>query len=194
MKNLMIAMVLATALLFSGCTATLPPKVAISDSYSLLGVKTYSLALASDKVNLDPSLGPVFLENYCSALESTIKISMQQTLPEYQFTVQGKPDLLVDITLETLQGGSAAARFWIGYGAGRTVSTAYVRIIRDESLIAEGRITETTAFVNVMSGNYENDQALMQDAPLLARKIVKFVSDPHSIIPKETGSAGNGPF
>jgi len=37
---------------------------------------------------------------------------------------------------------------------------------------------ETTTLTNLMTGTYSNEDALMQDVPLLARKIAEFVNDP----------------
>jgi hypothetical protein len=110
-------------------------------------------------------------------LEGSIKLSLQKTNPEFQYTNTGS-NLNIDVTLEELHGGSAAARFWIGFGAGRTVSTAYVRVLKGQELVAEGRITETTTLTNLITGNYSNEDALMQDVPQLARKIAEFVNDP----------------
>ncbi len=83
-----------------------------------------------------------------------------------------------DVTLEELHGGSAAARFWVGFGAGRTVSTVYVKVLKGQELMAEGRITETTTLTNVLTGTYSNEDSLMQDVLLVARKIAEFVNDP----------------
>lgn len=171
--------VISMLLLFSGCTATLPPKSVISEQFSLLGVSSYRLSLTSEGVMLDPAFNKIFLNNYCTALESNIRIAMQSQAPEYKYiNSQEAADLDIDVTLESLQGGNADLRFWIGLGAGATVSTAYVRVTKGKIQIAEGRITEMTTLVNIISGNYDNDQAVLQDVPRLARKIAEFVTSP----------------
>lgn len=185
--------VLAFSVLVGGCTTALPPKAIVSDDYSLLGVESYSLTLSGEGVDLDPSLGAEFLANYLLALEGNLRVAMCSRAPEYRYAARDDADLSIDVSLETLQGGSAAARFWIGYGAGQTVSTVYVRIRRDGRLVAEGRVTETTSLVDIWSGNYANDQAIMQDCPRLAQAVVEFVSGPRAATPRtnaqETGRA-----
>jgi hypothetical protein len=175
MKNKSIICI--TTLFLIGCTATLPQKAEISRSYSLQGLKTYILKLNCEKANVDTSFSKSFASSYCQMLEGSIKLSLQKTNPEFQDT-KTVSDLNIDVILEELHGGSAAARFWIGFGAGRTVSTAYVRVLKGQELVAEGRITETTTLTNLITGNYSNEDALMQDVPQLARKIAEFVNDP----------------
>lgn len=170
--------VIFIAILFLiGCTATLPRKTEIRSQYSLHDLKSYTLKLNSEKANVDPSFNKSFAGSYCQMLEGSIKLSLQKTNPEFQYST-GNSDLLIDVTLEELHGGSAAARFWIGFGAGRTVSTVYVRVLKGQELMAESRITETTTMTNLVTGNYSNEDALMQDVPQLARKITEFVNDP----------------
>jgi hypothetical protein len=172
-----ISFICISILFLMGCTATLPPKVEISGSYSLQGLKSYALKLNCEKANIDPSFKKSFASSYCQMLEGSIKLSLQKTNPEFQYT-NTSSELDINVTLEELHGGSAAARFWIGFGAGRTVSTVYVKVLKGQELIAEGRITETTTLTNLMTGTYSNEDALMQDVPLVARKIAEFVNDP----------------
>jgi len=173
-----IKSIMCIAILFLiGCTATLPQKADVSSSYSLQGLKSYALKLNSEKTNIDPSLSKSFTSSYCQMLEGSIKLSLQKTNPEFQYIDAGS-DLNIDVILEELHGGSAAARFWIGFGAGRTVSTVYVKVLKGQELIAEGRITETTTLTNLVTGNYSNEDALIQDVPQLSRKIAEFVNDP----------------
>ena len=171
------SLICISILFLIGCMATLPPKMEINSSYSLQGLKSYALKLNCENVKIDPSFNPSFASSYCQMLEGSIKLTLQKTNPEFQYT-NASSDLNIDVTLEELHGGSAAARFWIGFGAGRSVSTVYVKVLKGRELIAEGRITETTTLTNVMSGNYSNEDAVMQDVPLVARKIAGFVSDP----------------
>ncbi len=164
-------------LFLTGCAATLPPKAEMSPSYSLQGLKFYDLNLNCEKAKVDESFNKSFASSYCQMLEGSIKLSLQKTNPDFQYS-KTSPELGLDVTLEQIHGGSAAARFWIGFGAGRTVSTVYVKVFKKQELIAEGRITETTTLTNLMSGNYSNEDALMQDVPLVARKIADFVNNP----------------
>jgi hypothetical protein len=171
------SVIFISILFLIGCTATLPQKTELSRSYSLHGLKSYTLKLNSEKANVDPSFNKSFASSYCQMLEGSIKLSLQKTNPEFQYT-NTNSDLHIDVTLEELHGGSAAARFWIGFGAGRTVSTVYVMVLKGQELMAESRITETTTLTDIIKGNYSNEDALMQDVPLLARKIAEFVNDP----------------
>ena len=168
--------VIFIAMLFLfGCTATLPQKVEISPTYSLQGLKLYTLKLDCEKANLDPSFNKSFASTYCHMLDSNIKLTLQKSNPEFRFAPSNS-DLNIEVTLEELHGGSAAARFWVGFGAGRTVSTVYVRILKGQELQAEGRVTETTAFTYVIADS--NEDAVLQDIPRVARKVAEFVNDP----------------
>jgi len=89
-----------------------------------------------------------------------------------------EPDLIVDIKLEEVRGGSAATRFLIGFGAGRSVTPVYVKILRNQQIIAEGRNTETTTMPDIVGGTYSNKDAILQDAPRVAKKIADFVVNP----------------
>ena len=159
-----------------GCASTLPSKNIVTKSYSLIGVKTYSINLTCNRAevtNLDRS----FLEGYCQALEGSTKMTLRKKLPEIRYEKEN-PDLIIKGDLERIHGGSGAARFWIGFGAGRSITTLYVKIYKGQDLMAERRITETTTLMNLMSGNYSNEDAIIQDAPLVARKVADFISDP----------------
>ena len=89
-----------------------------------------------------------------------------------------EPDLMVNTKLEEVRGGSAATRFLIGFGAGRSVTTVYVKILRNQQIIAEGRITETTTMSDILGGTYTNEGSILQDAPRVANKIADFVVNP----------------
>lgn len=177
MKKISIVVMLLASVLFVGCASTLPPKIAVNSNYSLLGVKTCVVKAQCDKVSLDPSLNKSFAANYCQMLEGAVKMELSKTNPDFQYGPAGG-DLNIDITLEALHGGSAAARMLVGFGAGRSVSTVFIRISRGEEIIAETRITETTTMPNITSNNWTNEDALMQDVPAVAKNIAAFVSDP----------------
>lgn len=172
-------LILIFCLLFlaSGCASTLPAKIDVKSNYSLLGVKSCVIKAQCDKVSLDPSLNKSFAANYCQMLEGAVKMELSRTNRDFQYVPAGG-DLNVDIVLEVLDGGSAAARFWVGFGAGRSVSTVFVRISRGMETLAEARITETTTMPNVVTNQWTNEDALMQDVPLVARNVAAFVNDP----------------
>jgi len=58
------------------------------------------------------------------------------------------------------------------------VTPVYVKILRNQQIIAEGRITETTTMPDLIGGTYSNEDAILQDAPRVANKIADFVVNP----------------
>ena len=177
MKKISILIALLSSMVFIGCTSTLPDKITISNNYSLANVKTYVIKTQYDKGDVDPNLPKTFAANYCEMLEGAVKMALLKTNPEFKH-VPGGGDLNITIALESLHGGSAAARALVGFGAGRSVSTVYVTISKGAESIAEARITETTTMPNIQTSNWTNEDALMQDIPAVAKKIAAFVSDP----------------
>jgi hypothetical protein len=172
-----LATLFVSIIIFAGCTATLPPKSDVSSSYSVVGLKSYSLKTNCEQANVDPAFNKTFLSGYCEMLQGSTKLALQKVNPALKYT-DANSDMNIDVQLEELHGGNAAARFWIGFGAGRSVSTVFVKVFKGPELMSESRITETTTLTNLMTGTYENEDALMQDVPLLAKKIAEFVNDP----------------
>jgi len=158
-----------------GCTATLPTKGNVDPSYSLVGVKTVSIQTHCDEA-LIVDLDSAFQDGYCEALAANIKIAIKRKLRVA--TTEIEPDLVVNTKLEEVRGGSAAARFLIGFGAGRSVTTVYVKILRNQQIIAEGRITETTTMPDMVGGSLSNEDVILVDAPRVANKIADFVVNP----------------
>ena len=182
-SNLLRIAVLGIALtLATGCTATLPAKVKFDPSYSLEGVKTVSIQThCEDALIVD--VDPAFKDGYCDALTANIKLAIKRKMRVT--TTENEPDLMVDTKLEEIRGGSAAARFWVGFGAGRSVTTVYVKIIRNQHIIAESRITETTTMPDVVGGSFSNEDAILRDAHLVANKVANFVVNPKNEGAKE---------
>jgi hypothetical protein len=167
----------ALLLILNGCASTLPDKVDVSKSYSLQGVKTYTLKTTCGDTQIS-NLDKAILPDYCQTLESNIKIALRDTNSEFRYELNS-PDLSIDVNLEVLNGGSAAARFWVGFGAGRSITTVYIKVLKSGNIIAEGRITETTTMPNLQTG-ISNESAILQDVPLIAKRIAAFVNDPLS--------------
>ena len=158
------------------CAATLPDKGAIKNNYSIADVKTFSSTLNCENTKVT-RVSPNFVQDYCQVLQSNIKMALKRENPNFQFE-ENSPDLKIKTILEQIHGGSAAARFWLGFGAGRSITTIHVTVEKNDKIIAERWITETTTFTNLMTGTYANEDAILQDAPLIARKIAEFVKDP----------------
>jgi hypothetical protein len=87
-------------------------------------------------------------------------------------------DMDIKITLEQMLGGNAAARFLVGLGAGRSVITTYVDIVRDGRIIAEGRLVETSTMPNIVGNAWANEELIRQDIGIIAGKIADFVVNP----------------
>ncbi len=175
MRRLILLCIALT--LAMGCTATLPVKVEVDSSYSLVGVKTVSIQTHCDEAII-VDIEPGFKDGYCETLASNIKLAIKMKLRVTHTEIE--PDLIVDTKLEEVRGGSAATRFLIGFGAGRSVTTVYVKILRNQQIIAEGRITETTTMPDILGGTYTNEGSILQDAPRVANKIAEFVVNPRN--------------
>ncbi|OPY88220.1 MAG: hypothetical protein A4E71_00595 [Smithella sp. PtaU1.Bin162] len=186
-KNILI---LLSVILIMGCTATLPQKMEISKNYSLLGAKSYSLKIDNSKANIDPNLNKNFLSGYTQLLESNVKMALLKIAPELNY-INDNSDISIEINIEEIHGGSAAARFWVGFGAGRSVSTVFVKVFKKGEIQAEARITETTTLTNLATGNYSNEDALMQDVPLISRNIAEFISNPSEYKEKNNPNKAN---
>lgn len=176
MKRMALVSILFGLLISFGCAPTLPSKSVVNDAYSLEGVKTFSSVVDCENVQIT-ELKTDFSKDYCQVLAGNIKISLQRENPGLTYD-ESHPDLVVQTTLEEIHGGSAAARFWVGFGAGRSITTVYVKVIKLGVTIAERRITETTTMPNLVTSNFSNEDAILQDATLLARRIGRFVKDP----------------
>jgi hypothetical protein len=187
MKALSTAIILLTALYISGCAPTLPPQSVIGPTYSIADVKTFSSAVDCENTQAT-ELRANFAQDYCQVLAGNIKLAIQQENRNFSKD-DANPDLVVQTTLEEIHGGSAAARFWVGFGAGRSITTVYVKVLKKGAVIAERRITETTTMPNLATSTWANEDAILQDAPLVARKVAEFVHDPVAFEKKQTQQA-----
>ena len=168
--------VCAGILLWTGCAATLPEKTFVGFNYSLKGVQTVEIRTTCENVETS-DIRATFIEAYCENLQSGLKFALRNKFPEFKMVETGG-DMVMDLSLEQLHGGSAATRFWIGFGAGRSVSTVALKILKGHEVIAEKRFVETTTMPDVISGTSSNEEALIRDIQLLSRKIADFVDLP----------------
>jgi len=172
-----IVFVVLAGLALTGCASTLPSKGTVQNNYSIADAKTFSSVLDCESTKME-AVEPGFAKDYCQVLGENIKLAMQKELSGLSYDDKN-PDLVVKTTLEEINGGSAAARLWIGWGAGRSITTAYIQVIKGGKTIADRRITETTTVPNLITySNYTNGNAILQDAPLVASKIAEFVKNP----------------
>jgi hypothetical protein len=186
MKKIFEVIFFFAIVIMVGCAATLPDKGAIQSDYSIADVKTFSYTLNCENTKVT-EVRPDFVQDYCQVLQTNLKMALKKKNPNFKFE-ENSPDLKINTILEQIHGGSAAARFWIGFGAGRSITTVHVTVEKNDKIIAERRITETTTMPNIMTANYENEDAILQDAPLIARKIAEFVKDPVAFEEKQKGT------
>ena len=118
---------LLTVFVIYGCASKLPGQAKISNDYSIQDIKTFSVNMDCTKVQIsDISIN--FVESYCPILEGNIKLALQKQNPMWRLNNEN-PGILIETILEQVHGGSAATRFWIGFGAGRSVTTVYIKMV-----------------------------------------------------------------
>ncbi|MDA8429584.1 MAG: hypothetical protein M0T70_10055 [Geobacteraceae bacterium] len=169
---------LLSCALITGCASTLPPQTIVNSGYNLEGIKTVSVSTHCPNPKLE-NIEASFVPDFCQMLGSSAKLAIKSRNPTWQLN-DTNTDAQIDIQLEELYGGSAQARFWVGFGAGKTAITVYVKVKKDNAVLAEGRLTETSTMPNLNTGNWSNEELLAQDAPLISRKIADFIADPDS--------------
>ena len=164
------------AICLIGCASKIPEISRVDHGYSAASVKNYSVKMNCSEIKTS-GLQSGFAAEYCKMLSIDIKMALQNTHMSWHEDAE-KPDIIVETEIEQLHGGSAAARFWVGFGAGRTVITAYVKVFMGGRIVAERRINETTTMPDLVSETWSNEDAINRDAWLIAKKIAQFVVDP----------------
>jgi hypothetical protein len=184
--RLLIIFGLISVIIFviAGCASTLPPKGEIRESYSLDNFNSFAMILSCEETKVT-GVRENFATDYCQVLEGNIKLSLRKLNSKWRYDKKD-PDVLIDTKLEEIHGGSAAARFWVGFGAGRSITTVYVKVIKENKVLAEQRITETTTLTNIITNNYANEDAIIQDAPLVSKKIAEFEKNPTEFRKKDS--------
>jgi hypothetical protein len=91
---------------------------------------------------------------------------------------EGATDMDINVKLEEMYDGNAAARFWVGLGAGRSVITTYIDIVKDGKVIAEGRLIETSTMPNIAGNAWSNEELITQDIGIIGGRIADFVVNP----------------
>jgi hypothetical protein len=173
MKRIILALLVGS--MVSGCAASLPMKVSVDRDYNTRGVRTASVNMDCENVKTD-DIDPASVPDFCQMLHASAKASIRK---KAGFAiVEGPADLDINIKLEEMYGGNAAARFFVGLGAGRSVITSYITIMRDGKDIAEGRLVETSTMPNIAGNAWSNDQMIMQDIGIIGGKIADFVANP----------------
>lgn len=175
MKRIVLALLVSTTL--TGCVGTLPTKVSIANDFNTTGVRTASVKMDCASVKTD-DIDPASVPDFCQMLHASAKTSIRK---KTGYTiVEGVTDLDINIRLEEIYGGNAAARFWVGMGAGRSAITTFVEVVKGGKVIAEGRLIETSTMPNLAGNAWSNDQMILQDVGIIGGKIADFVANPRS--------------
>ena len=162
----------------TACAPKMPEKSFIDPQYSLSGIQTVSIQTKCDQAKVT-GLDKTFVHAYCDSLNSGLKLAFKYEFPKFMKLVEeGPADLDLHFELEQLHGGDEGARFWIGFGAGRSVSTVYLTAKRDGKVIMEKRINETTTMPDIVGGAISNEETLVRDIGLVARRLLKHAKDP----------------
>ncbi len=170
-----IILIMATMAITTGCVETLPPKVSIAKNFNTADVKTVSVKMDCTKAKID-DIDPASVPDFCQMLHAAVKTTIRKKTG-YALT-DSAADLNINIKLEEIYGGNAAARFWVGMCAGRSAITTLVDIVKDGKVIAEGRFTETSTMPNIAGNAWSNDEMIMQDTGIIGGRIAEFVANP----------------
>ena len=80
--------------------------------------------------------------------------------------------------MEEIHGGLAIAQFWFGFGVDKSITTVFVKVVKNGETIAEQQITETTTMPTLLADDFANEDDILKDATLIAHKVAEFVKDP----------------
>lgn len=172
------AIIMFLALLYLGGCApqVLPDKSTIQGSYSLADIKTFSSELNCENPKV-AKLTPEFTQDYCQLLAANIRVALRRNNRNLKYDAVN-PELVVQTTLEEINGGNTTSLFWFGFGVDSSTSTVLVTVVKNCEIIAEKRITKTTTLPILETNAFADEDAILQDAALLANKIGQFINDP----------------
>ena len=173
----LVILMVTMAVMLAGCASTLPPKVSVGNDFKTTGVKTISVKIDCTDTKTD-DINPASVPDYRKMLIAATKASIREKTG-YKI-VENATDVDIKITLEQMVGGNAAARFLVGLGAGRSIITTYVDVVRNGKIIAEGRLIETSTIPNIVGSAWTKEELIKQDIGIIAGKIADFVADPRN--------------
>jgi len=154
-----------------------PKFSSIHENYSAEQIQSFKLTVNCSSAEVS-SLNEEFLRNYCPMLEKNINSFIHAHNPSWQYTMES-PELEVYVDLEVLHGGDYDGRFFFPGSSGSAARTfLYVTISEGERILAERRIFEYTAFINIFFDKFSNEATIKQDAVSISEKISDFVSNP----------------
>jgi len=183
---------LAFLLNLTGCTPQITPdKGNIQSSYSIADVATYSsIVSCKNEYSNDTDLSREFIEDYCQILDANLRMVLRRNNPNLKYD-EANPELVVKTTLQKIGGGNALSLFWFGFGVDSYIATFSVTVVKNGETIAERVITETTPLPILEINNFSNEDAILKDEPVLAKKIGQFVGNPRKYAKDEKKSWDN---
>jgi len=152
-----------------------------SNTYSLDGVRTYSVELSCDNtifVRIDADLK----DDYCGRLNAEIKNAIKKEFPEWRID-KDNPDIWIQADFEVGWGGlnpyEGNMAHLFGGRRSYVKSIFFVKIIRWETVIAEHRLKSSWRHsIPVFMKRTTNDAAFMENAGNVAEEMVKFIKGP----------------
>ncbi|MCU7834169.1 MAG: hypothetical protein KZQ83_02860 [gamma proteobacterium symbiont of Taylorina sp.] len=181
--NYFILLIISAAL--SGCgSGFADPQVQNYPKFSAVHEKYSSEQINSFKLEMNCSdaiisgLEKEFADNYCPMLKKDIKSFIQAHNPAWKYETESY-DIAVSINLEILHGGDFDGRFFFPGNSGSAARTfLYASVSNNNTILAERRIFEYTAFINPLFDKFSNEETIRQDAVSISEKISDFVSNP----------------
>lgn len=158
-----------------GCVSAKTDK-SINQTGSVEEFKTFSSLLNCEKTKAT-DVRPGFPKDYCQILEANLKMALQRENLNLKYAAEN-PDFVVQATVEEISGGTKIDLFWFGFGVDRSVTKVFVEVIKNDNVVAKRSITETTIMPILTTNKFVNEDAILQDVPLIARKIAEFVKNP----------------
>lgn len=180
----------ALAFLCAGCSGTLPDQMKIQgplpDNTRSIAIRPMPMKPGTVKNVEDVEDAPLFfaqsLKNALARKQPTWRVELwegQIRPPE--------TDLVANAEVVDIEGGSRAARFWIGLGVGAAHSTVQVSILnRAGKELANARISEATV-CPVGLCVAANKAVIQQDLETLAGKAADFIINPPEFEKKKEG-------
>jgi hypothetical protein len=163
-------------LILSACRTSIEEISEIDPNYSIADVNSFMVSLDCGDVDVT-ELEEDFIKMYCDLLRTHISTKIQQQHPDWEL-VDEEADLFIEASLEQLYGGNEALRFFPSFQAGRSMITIQFYVYKNELLIAERRLTETTSRIHFEKRQYTNEDAITADSIIMAGYVSDYIDNP----------------
>lgn len=170
-----VAINLVILFMLAGCAATLPPTASVDRDYNGADIKTVSVGLDCTRAVLN-NVDTASVPDYCQMLLAATKTAVRRNTGFR--IVDGPSDMDISLKLEEMNGGNASLRFWVGFGAGRSVITTRITMVKGGKTVAEGRLVETSTMPSLARGVWSNDEMINQDIGIISGRLADFVANP----------------